>query len=328
MQALITGATGCVGANVVEAALEAGYAVRAMRRATSSLGALDGLEVEMVTANLMDVDSLTEAVAGCDLVFHCAGISQYWRNQPHLIYTVNVIGTRNLLQAALDAGVARLVFTSSVAALGVPERPGELRDETCDFNMPPERFHYGYSKMLSEQQVRWAIRRGLDAVIVNPATVIGQRDVHFVGGEILHAAAQGWTLMAPPGGMGVVDARSVGDGHVLAAEHGRTGERYVLNGTNVSHHRLMTLVAETVGRGRPIAVLPRSLVRLGAVALRGYEALGGGRSPLSSDQWAMSAHLLYFDGSKAERELGFASASVRDAIESAWQWYRARGLLA
>ena len=327
MRALVTGATGCVGANVAEAAVEAGYEVRAMRRATSSLAALDGLDVEMVTADLLDTNSLAEAVGGCDLVFHCAGIAQYWRNHPHRIYAVNVVGTRNLLRAALDAGVDRVVFTSSVAVLGVPENRGDVLDETSDFNLSPHRFHYGYSKKLGEQAVDWAIGEGLDAVIVNPATIIGQRDVHFVGGEILRAAARGWTLLAPSGGMGIVDAESVGIGHVLAAEQGRTGERYILNGANVSHRRLLTLVADVVGRGRPVAVLPRLLERLLLVAMRGYETLGGSRLPVSSSQWALSAHALYFDGSKAARELGFESASLAEAVEAAWQWYRARGLL-
>ncbi len=327
MRALVTGATGCVGANVVEAALEAGYGVRAMRRATSPLLALEGLNVDLAIADLLDADSLAEAVAGCDLVFHCAGIAQYWRNHPRRIYTVNVIGTRNLLQAAINTGVDRLVLTSSVAALGIPERPGEILDETADFNLPPQRFHYGYSKFLSEQQARWAVEQGLDVVIVNPATVIGQRDVHFVGGEILRAATRGWTRVAPPGGMGVVDAKSVGRGHVLAAERGGTGERYILNGDNVSHRRLMTLIAEAVGKPYPVAGVPGPLCRLLIALLSGYEALGGRRLGMSSNQWLLSAHELYFDGSKASRELGFESDSVQEAVDSAWQWYRDHGLL-
>jgi dihydroflavonol-4-reductase len=327
MRALVTGATGCVGANVAEAALAAGYEVRAMRRTTSSLTALDGLDIDLVTADLMDPDSLTGAVAGCDLVFHCAGIAQYWRNRPHKIYTVNVMGTRNLLRAAMAAGIDRFVLTSSVAVLGIPRRPGTLLDERADFNLPPRRFHYGHSKVLGEAQVQWAIEQGLDAVIVNPATVIGQRDVHFVGGEILRAATRGWTVVAPPGGMGAVDAKSVGVGHVLAAERGRTGERYILNGTNLTHRRLMTIVAETVGKRPPVAALPRTLSSLLLILLRGYESLGGRRLVLSSNQWQLSLHKLYFDGAKASHELGFESASVREAVESAWRWYRARGLL-
>jgi dihydroflavonol-4-reductase len=266
-------------------------------------------------------------VAGCDLVFHCAGIAQYWRNRPHKIYTVNVMGTRNLLRAAMAAGIDRFVLTSSVAVLGIPRRPGTLLDERADFNLPPRRFHYGHSKVLGEAQVQWAIEQGLDAVIVNPATVIGQRDVHFVGGEILRAATRGWTVVAPPGGMGAVDAKSVGVGHVLAAERGRTGERYILNGTNLTHRRLMTIVAETVGKRPPVAALPRTLSGLLLILLRGYESLGGRRLVLSSNQWQLSLHKLYFDGTKASHELGFESASVREAVESAWRWYRARGLL-
>ncbi|MCD6344872.1 MAG: SDR family NAD(P)-dependent oxidoreductase, partial [Anaerolineae bacterium] len=137
MRALVTGATGCVGANIVEALLEQGHTVRALQRSTSRLDALAGLAPEMVVGDVLDYDSLLAAMAGCDWVFHAAGISQYWRNKAELIYRVNVEGTRNVLRAALAQGVRRVIYTSSVGALGVPTRSGQHLDWTATFQPPP-----------------------------------------------------------------------------------------------------------------------------------------------------------------------------------------------
>ncbi len=316
--ALVTGATGCVGANVVEALLERGYDVRALRRATSRLDALAGLNPELVTGDITDYATLPPALAGCDLVFHVAAIAQYWRNAPNPIYHANVTGTRNVLRAALEAGVRRVVLTSSVATLGVPEVPGQLRDERSAFNLRPADFHYGHSKLLAEAEATRALRQGLDVVIVNPATVIGQRDVNFVGGELLRVARRGLLVIAPPGGMGVVAARDVGAAHVLAAERGVTGARYILNGENVTHRALAEMAAEIVGVPKPRWTAPVALVRLlAAMAERGLPL----PAELDACRLRLSAHKLYFDGSKARAALGFRPRPARAAIIEAWKWY-------
>jgi dihydroflavonol-4-reductase len=260
IRALVTGATGCVGANIVEALLARGYEVRALRRVSSKLDALAGLDPEYATGDVLDEASLRAAMAGCALVFHAAAIAQYWRNGPEAIYAANVTGTRNVLRAARAQGVQRVVFTSSVAVLGVPTWRGHVLDESASFNLRPAQFHYGHSKVLAEAEVQRAVAEGLDVVIVNPVSVIGQRDVYFVGGEILRTAQRGLLIGAPPGGMGVVSARATGAGHVLAAERGRTGERYILNGENISHRALMTLAAEITGGRAPWMTIPRALM--------------------------------------------------------------------
>jgi len=327
MRALVTGATGCVGANVVEALLARGYQVRAMRRTTSRLDALVGLSPEFVLGDVLDYASLCSAMAGCNVVFHVAAISQYWRNKPDLIYAVNVTGTRNVLRAAMQEGVERVVVTSSVAVLGMPAHPGQSLDEGADFNIHPARFHYGHSKLLAEVEVQRAVAQGLDVVLVNPVSVIGQRDIYFVGGEILRAACRGQTWVAPPGGMGVVSARAVGKGHILAVERGRTGERYILNGENISHRQLMRIVAEITGGRQPLVTLPRPLMAL-VMAVLDLWACFGGRCPLiSGEQVWLSARDMYFDGSKACQELGFPQVAARAAVAEAWCWYRAQGLL-
>ncbi len=326
MRALVTGATGCVGANIVEALLAQGHEVRALRRRSSRLEALDGLTPEFVMGDVNDYSSLEAAMRGCDWVFHAAAISQYWRNKPEQIFRVNVDGTRNVLRAAQACGVRRVIFTSSAGALGVPERPGELIDETHPFNQPPARFPYGYSKLLAEQEVQAAVAAGLDVVIVNPVSVIGQRDVYFVGGEIIRQARRGRLLAVPPGGTSFVSARAVGLGHVLAAERGLSGERYLLAGDNVTFLELGRVVAEVIGGKPPRYVIPP---RWSEPLARALDALArvGISLGLEGNQLRLSALPLYFDGRKAQRELGFPHVPLRDAVVEAWTWYREHGLL-
>jgi dihydroflavonol-4-reductase len=324
--ALVTGATGCVGANVVAALLERGYAVRAMQRATSSLDALHDLEPEFVAGDVLDPVSLAAACEGCAFVFHVAAVSDYWRTPGDRVYRVNVDGTRNVLQAAREAGVGRVVYTSSVGALGLPE-PGCLLDEEDVFNQTPRRFVYGHSKHLAEQAVREWIGRGLDVVIVNPAPVIGARDVHFIGGSLLRESLRGLTWFAPPGGVNWVDAETVGLGHVLAAELGCTGERYLLGGENVSHRRSFEIVAEVVGGQVPLVTLPGLAMGLLALLADGLDALWPGPPPFNGEQARMSRVNIYCDASRAQRELGFPLVPFRTGVERAWEWYRERGYL-
>lgn len=324
---LVTGATGCVGANIVEALLARGYEVRALRRASSKLDALAELDPEYAIGDVMDEASLRAAMAGCELVFHAAAVSQYWRNTPEAIYAANVEGTRNVLRAALAQGVRRVVFTSSVAVLGVPTRRGQWLDESSVFNLRPAQFHYGHSKVLAEAEVQRAVAEGLDVVIVNPVSVIGQRDVHFVGGEILRTAKRGLLVAAPPGGMGIVSAKATGEGHVLAAERGRTGERYILNGENVSHRALMTLAAEVAGARAPWITIPRVLITPLAALVDLLNRLRRATPLVDGSQLHLSARNMYFDSGKAERELGFTGGSARAAVVEAWDWYCEHGLL-
>lgn len=325
-RALVTGATGCVGANVVAALLERGYTVRAMHRATSSLAALDGLQPELVAGDIMAPDSLKLAMDGCAVVFHIAAVSDYWRTPTERIYRINVEGTRNVLAAALDANVERLVYTSSLAALGVPQ-PGQLLDESAVFNLPPHRFPYGHSKHLAEQAVQEAISRGLDGVIVNPAGVVGARDVHFIGGSVLREVKRGLSWFTFPGGLNWIDAETVGLGHVLAAERGRTGERYILSGENLSHRRATEVAAGVVGGRKPIVTLPRPIMGAMALLADALNALRPGLMPFNGAQARLSSAEIYCDCRKARQGLGLPLTSFRTAVERAYAWYQAHGYL-
>lgn len=324
--ALVTGATGCVGANVVAALLARGYQVRAMRRTTSSPDALDGLEPELVVGDVLDPGSLVAASEGCVLVFHVAAVSDYWRTPAERIYRVNVEGTRHVLAAALQSGVERLVYTSSIGGLGIPES-GHVLDESSAFNIPPRRFPYGHSKHLAEQAVREAVAGGLDAVIVNPAAVMGARDVHLIGGSLLREIRRGRGLFAPPGGLNWIDAETLGLGHVLAAEHGCTGERYVLGGENVNHREAMETVADVVGGREPVVTLPRPLMGAVALLVDAFNAVWPGPPLFSGEQVRLSAADIYCDCRKARQELGLPLTSFRSSVERAYAWYREHGTM-
>ena len=325
-QALVTGATGCLGANVVAALLAQGYRVRALHRPSSSFDALVDLDPELTEGDILDIDSLIAAMRGCALVFHVAAVSDYWRASAGRVYQVNVEGTRNVLQAALAVGIERLVFTSSISALGFPQA-GELLVESSVFNVPPRRFAYGHSKHLAEQAVQEAITHGLDAVIVNPTGVIGIRDIHFVGGSLLREAQRGTTWLAVPGGLNWVDAETVGVGHLAAAEVGRTGERYILAGENVSHRIAEETAAQIVNGRKPLVTAPQALMRVAAPLIDTFNALWPGTAVFSGEQARLAGIEAYGDGRKATRELDLPFVPFRTAAERAYTWYRAYGYL-
>ncbi|HEY3228882.1 MAG TPA: NAD-dependent epimerase/dehydratase family protein, partial [Roseiflexaceae bacterium] len=227
MKVLVTGGTGFLGANLVAALLERGDAVRVLRRANSSLIALDGLPVEHVIGDILEPDAVARAVAGCDLVFHVAALASYWRARRDQVYRVNVEGTRIVMDACSRAGVPRVVHTSSVAAVGIPP-PGTVGDETTPFDALSATFAYADSKHRAEAEVQNAVARGLDVVIVNPASVFGAGDHYLNTGRIVIEYGRGRIPVVPPGGMCVVDVDAVVRGHLLAAERGRAGERYIL----------------------------------------------------------------------------------------------------
>ncbi len=301
--------------------------MRALRRSTSSEAALSSLAPEVVVGDILNPASLRSAMDGCELVFHAAAISQYWRNGVDLLYRVNVAGTRNVLRTALKLGVDRVVLTSSVATLGVPTADNALLTESTDYNMVPDRFHYGHSKLLAEAELHRIAASGLDVICVNPSTVIGARDVNFIGGEILRRARKGWLWLAPPGGMGVVSAKHVGLGHVLAAELGRSDERYILNGENILHRDLLAIVAAEVGGRPPLFTFPKSALTGTAAAARAISKLRGVSLPTVFTQADLSARKMYFDGHKARRELGVPQSTARVAVREAWLWYRQEGML-
>ncbi len=320
MKALITGATGFVGANLVEAAAQHGWAVRALRRASSPLTALEGLEYETAIGDVTDPDSLRSAMRGVDVVFHAAAVADYWRAGADRMMQVNVEGARNVFAAACENGVGRVVFTSSAASIGQP-RFGQALDESAAFNLPPGRFLYGHSKAQAEQVAGDFVARGLDVVTVNPAVIVGPRDVHLISGSIIVEASRRWVPFYPPGGVCVVDVADVCAAEIAAAERGRTGERYILGGDNLWYREMFGIVCDVVGRRRPAARLPRRVMRALAWGIDAGRALRL-RLPVDGDQARLSAETMWYDSGKARRELGLATRPFAEAARRTFEWYK------
>ncbi len=326
---LVTGSTGFVGAklcHLLSNAISPRWQVRALRRPTSRLDTLEGAEVEHVLGDVTDPETLEQAMRGCQIVFHVAAVADYWRQDIGKLYQVNVQGTRNVCQAALDAGVERLVFTSSVAAIGMAG--DKAADENTLFNISPDRFRYGHSKFLAEGAVAEFVARGLDAVIVNPSVVLGPGDLNQISGSMVVEAARGHLPpFTAPGGTNYIHVNDVCAGHIAAAEKGRTGERYILGGHNLSHAEVQRTVCEIVGCRPPRWVLPRAAIGPLAALLNIASRLWPRPLPLSGEQLCLSAENVYVDTSKATRELGLPQTPFRTMVEETYTWYKQKEVI-
>ncbi len=327
VRALVTGGTGFIGANLVAGLAEQGIAARVLHRESSSLEALVGLTYETVIGDVLgEVDALAAAMEGCRWVFHVAAVADYWRQSTDHLYRVNVEGTRRMLEAARLAGVERFVFTSSVAAMGLP-RPGECVDEGDTFNLPPSRFPYGHSKMLAEREVQRAVAEGLEAVIVNPTVVLGPRDVNQISGSIVVEAARGLVRFVPPGGVNYVAVSDVVAGHIAAARRGRVGERYILGAHNLSHAEAIPIICRVVGRPPPRLKIPGWVLPPAAVAVRMSRSLFGRPQIVDESQIRLLGADIYADAGKAGRELDLPQTPFPDAVQAAYNWYNKHGYL-
>jgi len=324
--ALITGGTGFIGSHVARALTEAGHTARVLRRPNSKLNLLEGIPVQHALGDVMDADSLRAAMVGCDWVFHVAAIADYWRAQRVKMYLVNVEGTRRVLEAARAAGVRRVVFTSSAAAVGL--RPdGQPSDESDPFNLPPARFPYGHSKWLAEGLVQKAVATGQEVVILNPSVVFGPGDANLISGSMITEAARGVIPpLYPAGVVTAIDVRDVARAHLAAAERGRTGERYILGTTDMRYAELFRLICELVGAKAPTRALPVPLADL-ASRFIGMAAALGLKLPVNADQVWLSARRVCFDPRKAWHELGTPQISLAQSLTDTYQWYKANGYL-
>ncbi|MDX2160887.1 MAG: NAD-dependent epimerase/dehydratase family protein [bacterium] len=324
MKALVTGGTGFVGSHVVRALVDAGHQVRVLHRASSRLDALAGLEVESARGDITDLDALRAACAGIDWVFHVAAVADYWRADKARMYDANVEGTRRVLTAAREAGVRRVVFTSSAAAVGL-RADGTPSDEGESFRLPPERFPYGHTKALAERVCAEAIAAGQDVVIVNPVVVLGPGDLNRISGDLLLKTRRfSWTIPVPPGGVALIDVRDAARMHIAAARQGRTGERYILGTANYAHADLFALIARVTGSPAPGIPLPGwAAPILGDLIELGRKA--GIPLPLDGSQTRLGAEFVYFNFEKAWNELARPLVSIPQSVQDTWDWYTQHG---
>jgi dihydroflavonol-4-reductase len=327
MKALVTGATGFVGSAVARALVGSGWKVRALVRAGSDRGNLQGLPLEIAAGDLTDRASLDRALADCTAVFHVAADYRLGAREPAQLYRTNVDGTRHILDAARAAGIARMVYTSSVATIGLPadNSPGT---EDTPVTLKDMIGHYKRSKYLAEQLVREAAQTGFSVVIVNPSTPVGPGDVKPTPtGQTVLDAACGRTPAYVDTGLNIVHVDDVAAGHLLAFQHGRAGERYILGGEDMTLQQILVQIAKLVGRKPARIRLPHAVVLPLAFLAEGFAKVSGRGTRITVEGVRMARKRMYFSSNKAARELGYRWRPPVEAFEDAVGWFRERELL-
>jgi dihydroflavonol-4-reductase len=326
-QVLITGAAGFVGSAVARAAAARGYRVRALVRPTSPRANFAEMNCEIVEGDMRDKASIFAATQGIRFLFHVAADYRLWSRYPNEIIDNNREGTRNVTEAAREAGIERIVYTSSVATLKPRDDGGEA-DEADRADMMSAIGPYKKSKVAAERVVEEMVAQGLPAVIVSPSTPIGPRDVRPTPtGRMIVEAASGRIPAYVDTGLNLVHVDDVADGHMLALEKGRIGETYILGGQNVTLKQMLDDIAQAVSRRPPSVRLPRGPLYPIAYAAEAIARVTGKEPFLTADTLEMSKHKMFFSSAKAERELGYRASNYRSAIGDALRWFREAGYL-
>jgi len=324
--ALVTGASGFVGSAVTRRLIEQGWRVRVLLRPTSDRRNIDGLPVEVFLGALGDGASLAQALVGCSDVFHVAADYRLWVPDPATMFRANVDGTRELMESALAAGVRRIVYTSSVATLGL-DGQGGAADEAVPSSFADMVGPYTQSKFCAEEEVRRLVaQRGLPAVIVNPSTPVGPRDIKPTPTcRMIVEAASGRMPAFVDTGLNLVHVEDVAAGHLLAAEKGRIGERYILGGENLPLAEILATVASLSGRRPPRLRLPLAPLMPLAFLAEGWARVTGKEPFVTLDALRMARKKMYFSSDKARAELGYAPRPVRQGLADAVAWFRQAG---
>jgi dihydroflavonol-4-reductase len=328
MKALVTGATGFIGSSVVRELLKDGVKVRVLVRESSDTRGLDGLDVEKAYGDVRDSDAVKSALKGCDVLYHGAALYAFWAPGNKAFYDINVEGTKIVLNAALEQGVGRVVYTSSIVAVGShgADKPAS---EDAEFNLWDTGDHYARSKHLAEVEAMKFFEKGLPVVVVNPAMVIGIRDIKPTPSgkmiiDIVNRKMPGYI----DGGINLVDVEDVARGHILAAEKGRIGERYILGNENMSVSDYFKLIGEIAGVEPPRLKIPYpAAILLG----HGYQFVANiiKKPPvLTAPMVRTGSKYAYYDSSKAVTELGFSQTPIKTTVEKAINWFRENGYIA
>ncbi len=325
MKVLVTGATGFVGGNLARKLWEQGHEVMALVRPGSIRAAMEGTGIQSVTGDILDRDSVDRAVQGCEVVFHCAAAYTFWSPDPDAIYRTNVDGTVNVLKAALQAGVSRVVYTSTVSTIGLPDWELSTEETLADPNHLAG--HYKKSKYQAELAALDMVSQGLPVIVVNPTTPVGPWDVKPTPtGRMVLDFLLGRIPAYVDTGMNLVDVEDVAEGHILAMERGQPGQRYLLGNRNVSLKEVFDMLADATGLAAPKWRAPYWLV-MGA----GYvdELVEGRllkREPrIPLEGLKVSKSPMYVSCQKAITELGQPQSSVEEALQKAINWFRDYG---
>jgi len=329
MKILVTGASGFVGSAIVRQLLDAGHGVRVLLRPDSPRDNINDLDVEIAVGDLTDISTLKQAATGCSALFHAAADYRLWAPHPESMYATNVDGTRNIMRAALDAGMERIVYTSSVATLGI-HPDGTPADEETPSSLENMIGHYKRSKFMAEAVVHELVEQeGLPAVIVNPSTPVGPRDIKPTPtGKMILDAARGRMPAYVDTGLNIVHVDDVAAGHLLALGKGVIGERYILGGENMSLKDILSQVAAIAGRNPPRIRLPHNAVLPFAWIVQEFARMTGMRQPMMTvDGVRMAKKRMFYSSAKAERELGYAHRPATIALRDAIAWFHDHGYL-
>jgi len=325
--ALVTGGNGFVGVHVVRALLARGDRVRVLVRKGADRAALDGCDVEFALGDLRDRESIERAVAGCEEVYHVAADYRLWVPDPDAMYAANVDGTRNVIEAARRAGARRIVHTSTVGALGIPARGIGTEDTpvSIDDMVGP----YKRSKFMAERVAVDAARDGAPVVIVNPSTPVGPLDLKPTPtGRIIVDFLNRRMPAFVDTGLNLADVEDVARGHLLAAEHGRVGEKYILGGENLTLKEMLDRLARLSGLPAPRVRLPYAVAFGFALGAEAVSRVLTHRAPRASlTEVRMSRKHMFFDSSKARRELGYLPGPVDNALARAIEFFRRSGFV-
>jgi dihydroflavonol-4-reductase len=322
---LVTGATGFIGSHLCRALLGVGYTTRALIRPNSSLALIHDLDLELVVGNLMQPESLDMAMEDVEIVIHCGAEVGGWKDRKSMVAS-HIGGTENILQAVKRSGVRRLLYTSSVAALGVPDptSPGQepvLIDERHQWNYDPDEWPYGYAKHCAEHAVLEAVASGVNALILNPAAVIGPGDKNLVASAVVYHMGRGLKPPIPSGGINIVHVDDVIDGYLAAIDRGRPGERYILGGENIEFKPFLQLIAKTVGSAPLRVKVPHWVFNSLAGVIDALEPIL--KLPVRGHLLRMVGRHFFYDITKAATELGVSpKKSTSEAIQAAHHWYR------
>jgi len=327
MRALVTGATGFVGAAVARALLREGWEVRALARKGSDRRNLRHIAVDVVEGDLNDAASLSPAVAGVEALFHVAADYRLGAFDPRELYRTNVDGTRHILNAARQAGVRRVVYTSSVATIGIP-KDGTPGSESTPSTLADMIGHYKRSKFLAEEAAREAVRAGSEVVIVNPSTPVGPGDIKPTPtGQMVFDAAAGRMPAYVDTGLNIVHVDDVAAGHLLAFHRGRAGERYILGGQDMTLREILIDIAQLVGRKPPSVRLPSAVVMPIAYVAEAVARMTGRPTRVTVEGVRMARKRMFFSSAKAAQELGYQWRPATQAFADAIAWFRDEGLL-
>lgn len=327
MTTLVTGATGFVGSHVARQLVAAGQSVRVMVRTTSNLRLLEDIIVERVEGDLRNAASIDRAMRGVRRVFHVAADYRLSTRHPEELYESNVEGTRRVIASAQRAGVERLVYTSTVATIAVP-RHGVLPNEATQAGLAEMIGHYKRSKFLAEQVAVDAAKSGAPVVIVNPTAPVGPGDWKPTPtGRIILDFLRGKMPAYVDTGLNVVAVEDVATGHLLAAEKGRIGERYILGCRNMTLKQILDALSAITGRRAPRVKLPHVVALMAGYADEMYSRLAGREPQIPVEGVKMSRHKMFIESDKAAQELGYRAGKIESALERAVQWYEENGYI-